>query len=100
MDEQEKAMLTEALQLSQENNKMLHAMRRQAHWSQVWGSIKWLLIIGSLIWSFYYLQPYLLQIAKLYQETQNVQSTSQGYFQNFLNDFQSGNQPTSTPKLK
>ncbi len=96
MDEQEKQALAESLQLARENNQMLHAMRRQAHWAQAWGTVKLLVIIASLVWSFYYVRPYLDQIARLYQQTQQLQSSSGNVLDNLLKNFQAS--PTSSKK--
>jgi len=59
MSPEEREMLRKALELSQENNKMLHAIRRGMFWGKVWRIIYWTVIIGGAIGAYYYLQPYI-----------------------------------------
>lgn len=50
--------LRELLELVQENNKILRGLRRTSRWASFFSTIKWLIILGSILASYYYLQPY------------------------------------------
>lgn len=69
--ESEHGKLTELLELTRENNRMLHSMYRRMFWSQVFTYIYWLLILGVMGWSYYYLQPYISQYWELFQNINN-----------------------------
>ena len=53
-----------------ENNQMLHKLLRAQHWATAWSVLRWVIIIGISIASYYYLQPYLDQMLKIYQQIQ------------------------------
>ncbi|MEK7504924.1 MAG: hypothetical protein AAB589_01430 [Patescibacteria group bacterium] len=50
--------LRELRDLVEENNKILRGLRRTARWTSFFSFIKWLVILGSIFASYYYLQPY------------------------------------------
>jgi hypothetical protein len=66
MDDESKQLLEKTLEIAQENNTMLHKMRRAQFWSNVVSALYWIFIIGTAIGAYYYLQPYLDQVLKLY----------------------------------
>ena len=68
MNPDERKMLKENLELSQENNEMLRAIRRSMFWGGVIKAIYWILIIGVAIGAFYFLQPYMDTFAKAYSD--------------------------------
>jgi len=59
MQPEEKEMLKKSLELSQDNNKMLHAIRRGMFWGRIMRIIYWVVIIGAAIGAYYYIEPYL-----------------------------------------
>lgn len=59
MQPEEKEMLKKTLELSQENNKMLHSIRRSMKWGRVVKIIYWVVIIGAAIGAYYYITPYI-----------------------------------------
>lgn len=59
MQPDEKEMLKKTLELSQENNKMLHSIKRSMMWGRVVRTIYWVLIISASIGIYYYIEPYL-----------------------------------------
>lgn len=65
MDEQ-KHLLGRILELTEENNAMLHKMRRAARWSRLIHIFYWVLIIGSAIGTFYFVQPFIDQFLEIY----------------------------------
>jgi uncharacterized membrane protein len=81
MTPEEKEMLRKALELSQENNDMLHSIRRGMFWGRVIRIVYWAIIIGAAIGIFYYISPYLDSIINAYG---NVKGDLRN-FGNFLN---------------
>ncbi len=59
MQPEEKEMLKKTLELAQENNKMLHSIRRSMVWGRVMRIVYWVVIIGAAIGIYYYIEPYL-----------------------------------------
>ncbi len=59
MQPDEREMLKKALELSQENNKMLHSIKRGMMWGRVTRILYWVIIIGASIGAYYYVEPYL-----------------------------------------
>ena len=57
LTEQEK--IDELLKLGQDNNRMLHRMRRGMIWGKVLTLLYWAVILGGVAWSYYYVQPYI-----------------------------------------
>jgi len=66
MTPDEKHMLEEMAELAKENNKILRSMQRAIWWGRFFGFLKWTVIIGLTLGSFYYIQPYLAAILKIY----------------------------------
>jgi len=68
MDEEAKQLLREEVALARENNKVLHKLLRYQCWSRWFGIIKWIIIVGSAIGAFYYLQPLVNNLWSTYSE--------------------------------
>ena len=62
----------EARRLLEENNKILRQMRSAQRWGVVFQTIKWVIILGLALGSFYYLEPYLNQIRDFYGSVNGV----------------------------
>lgn len=90
MTPEQQQLLQQAIQLSQENNRMIRAMRRDAAWGKFWGVLKLIIIVAPMVWAWFYLQPYIQKINELYQQTQKVQNFSSENVQDWLKDFMSG----------
>ena len=58
MQPEEKEMLKKTLELAQENNKMLHSVRRSMFWGRITRVIYWVIIIGAAVGIYYYVEPY------------------------------------------
>ncbi|HVV39355.1 MAG TPA: hypothetical protein VHD31_03485 [Candidatus Paceibacterota bacterium] len=83
--EELKQLVRQSIALSEENNKLLHGMRRSAWVSR---GIRVLWIVGILIVSFYsylYVQPYLNQILDFYGNLQNLQDKANSIITSFSN---------------
>lgn len=70
MDPESKAQLEEALSLAKENNIMLKTLKRSLLWSRAWHVLYWVIIIGSTVGAYYYIQPYLEKLIGVYSGAQ------------------------------
>jgi hypothetical protein len=87
-----KELVRRSIELGEENNKMLHSMRRSARWGTFFRLIYWVLILGTFGASIYYALPYLQQFQDAYSGVQhafNGEKTPQSdaFFQNLMNSF-------------
>ena len=84
--------LTELVRLTRDNNRMLHAMRRNAFWG---GLIKFILyavvLVAAPLWLYAtYLAPMMEQLLDTYQQVQGTGAKAQAQwsdFQNLLDQF-------------
>jgi hypothetical protein len=58
--------IDELYELVEENNKMIHALHRRAQMVAVFVFVKWFIIIGITIGSFYYIQPLINNLVGIY----------------------------------
>jgi len=68
-------LLERTLKLSEENNRILRELRRNARWSVVWSVTKFVLIVGPLILGYIYLEPYLGPLGDTLKNTRDVFQT-------------------------
>lgn len=76
-------LLAENLAVSKESLLILKKMHRAATVRQVFGFIKWLIIIGLTVYGLLQLYPYMLQLQETVRELQNmpsVDSLNSSYF--------------------
>lgn len=59
--------IDELLKLTRENNKILRGMRASQRWSSVLSTFYYILIIGSFVGAYYYLQPVIDSLMGSYQ---------------------------------
>ncbi len=59
MDTEDRKKLNRALELSEENNKMLKSLVRNMRWGRLFKILYWAVIIAVSLGAFYYSQPYL-----------------------------------------
>lgn len=83
--------MEELLELTRENNKILHGMRRTQRWSSFFTFAYWMIILGSIFGVYYYFQP------TIKKYTQTLQ-TSVGILQKF--EEQAGAIPTDLKAVK
>ena len=57
MESDERKMLTQTLKLAEENNKLLKKMNRSIQWGRLFKMLYWVVIIGSAVGAYYFLQP-------------------------------------------
>ncbi|MFA6256788.1 MAG: hypothetical protein WCT29_00565 [Candidatus Paceibacterota bacterium] len=83
MSPEEREMLLKCVTLAEENNKILHAMKRSMMWTRVTRIVYWTLIIGSTVGAYYFIQPYLEQIIGVYGGTKSSIDNVNSLFENF-----------------
>ncbi len=66
MDPRDREMLEQALELAEENNKLLKRLYTSMWWSRITRVLYWVIIIGTAVGAYYYVEPYLNSILKLY----------------------------------
>jgi uncharacterized membrane protein len=59
MEPEEREMLKKTLELTQENNKMLHSIKSSMFWGKVMRIVYWVIIVGAGIGIYYYVEPYI-----------------------------------------
>lgn len=59
MTPEERSLLERTHQLAEENNEMLHSIKRRARLGTVIKVLYWAVIIGISFGAFYFIQPYL-----------------------------------------
>ena len=89
MDPESKRLLQETFDLAEENNKILHGLRRSQRIASFMRILYWVIIISVTFWSFYLIQPYINKVLELYN---SVSSTEQklkgsGSIQDLLKNF-------------
>jgi CRISPR/Cas system-associated protein Cas10 (large subunit of type III CRISPR-Cas system) len=67
MTPEEKILLSKAIELAEENNKMLKSLTRSMKISRIISVIYWVFIIGSAVGAFYLIQPYIDGLMDTYE---------------------------------
>lgn len=83
--------IDELLELTKENNKILHGMRRTQRFSSFFTLVYWAVILGSIFGTYYYFQPTIQKYMKTIQ-------TSMGIIQSF--EKAAGSIPTDMQSVK
>ena len=66
MNPDDRKLLERAVALSEENNKILHGIRRANRWAIVYKIFYWVVIIAVSYGTYVYVQPYVDQLMKTY----------------------------------
>ena len=69
MDSESQKLAQDTFALAQENNKMLHSIRRGQRITAFMSFLYWVIVIGVAVGSFYYIQPYVDKIQKFVQDS-------------------------------
>ena len=83
MDDELLGAIKEVKALAEDNNKILHGMRRNARIARVWRIFYWLIILGTGVASYYYLQPYINTLTDTYKSLQATQQKMSDLPQSF-----------------
>ena len=85
MDPESKKLLEETFELSKENNKMLHTVRRIQKMQAFWSILKIVVVIGIALGAAYYLEPYFEKAMNLFNQVSGIkQSVDNVSLQNVL----------------
>ena len=68
VDTEDKKALKEVLELSRENSKILHKMKRAAFLNKLVRVLYWVVIVGSAVSLYYYMQPLFEQLIRTYTD--------------------------------
>jgi len=83
MTPEERSLLQRIAKNVEENNEMLHAIRRAQRWATIWRAIYWTLIIGSTIGAYWIIQPYVDQLLGVYSGAQSNLNTVKGFLNSY-----------------
>jgi len=72
MDPESRKLLEETLALAQENNKILHGMRRSMRMQRIMSFLYWIFIVGTALGAYYLIQPYIEQLMEVYSGAGDV----------------------------
>ena len=77
MDSDFKKAVEESLELSRENNKILRRMQSNLRWGRAFRIFYWVIIIGSMLGTYYYFQPFFEDLLKRYNSVMSTFSQLQ-----------------------
>ncbi len=83
MTPEERSLLQKIAQQVEENNEMLHSIRRAQKWATVWRAIYWIVIIGSAVGAYWIIQPYIDQLLGAYSSAQSNLDTVKGLLNSY-----------------
>ncbi len=72
MTPEERHLLERALDLSEDNNRILKKLENKARWAFIWGVVKIAVIIVPLVAGYFLLEPYLNQAFESYSTLQEL----------------------------
>ena len=88
MNDDERKMLQEVLEISQENQKMVKRLYKSWWWGRIGSIVYWVVIIGFAFGAYYFIQPYFNVLTSVYgglqqqvDTVQNAGSSIQDLFQ-------------------
>ncbi len=85
MTPEERQILNELLEKTNENHALLKKMRRHMAFGTMFRFLYWVMILGTAVGAFYYLQPYLENLISIYGGVSDTVNGLQGIsLQNFL----------------
>lgn len=68
MDQESRVLLEKTYKLVEENNKLLHKIRKVQTRQAFWSTLKVVVFIGFTLGAIYWIQPYLETILKAYNQ--------------------------------
>mgnify|MGYP001584060200 FL=1 len=70
-----KDLLRKNLEVSERTLQLVEKMHRAALWARFFTLVKWVVIIGGLVWSYLALQPYIQQLLGISQQVGDLQKS-------------------------
>ena len=83
MSPEERELLKKSLSLAEDNNKILHSIRRSMRLASFVRAVYWIIIIGSAVGAYYFIQPYIDQLVGVYSGTKSNLNEIGNFIQNF-----------------
>jgi len=83
MSPEEKELLNKTASLAEDNNKILHSIRRSMRLASFVRVVYWIIIIGSAVGAYYFIQPYIDQLVGVYGGTKSSIDNISNIIQNF-----------------
>ncbi len=88
MDEDIRSLVEETKELVEENNKILHSLRRTARVGFFVKLLYWIIVFGIAAGAFYYVKPYMEQLMKVYDSVKQTETKLQNVQSSFnIKDF-------------
>ena len=79
MSPEELELLKRNIAISEENNDILRSIQRSMRLARIMSILYWVIIIGSAVGAYYFIQPYLDQMMGIYGGARDqINSTSSG----------------------
>ena len=84
MDPEDKELLRETAELTRKNNKILKNIQSAMRWGRVFRIVYWIIIIGSMLGAYYFLEPYFRSVLGTYKGIMGgIGKTQQVFGDNF-----------------
>lgn len=83
------------LELTRENNRMLRKMARRSRFHRVLAILYFLILLGGMLYLYYYLQPYIEKLFGMYEMISSYEVNSGAGVENFLDTFKETGTKTS-----
>ena len=78
MDLESQKILEETLELTKENNKLLHKIRGFQKWQTFWSALKIVIVVGVALGVAYYVQPYFDKAMGFFSEVSGIKQDIEG----------------------
>jgi hypothetical protein len=72
MSPEEKRLLERVAKLSEDNNEILHGLRRVHRWAVFWGLLKIAIFAVPFVIAYFYLEPRLGPLSETFKQAQEV----------------------------
>ncbi len=66
MNPEERELLKRSIKLTEENNVILHSIKRSMRFARIMSFVYWIFIVGSAIGAYYLIQPYVDSLLSFY----------------------------------
>ena len=90
MDPADKELLEKSLKLSEENNRILKEMERNAKWGRIFSVIRIVIFVLPFVIGFLYLLPFIRKINDFYSVFGAERGTSTSAISDFWTDIKGG----------
>jgi hypothetical protein len=72
LDPNEEKLLEETYKIEKENNEMLHSLYRSMWTGRLFRIFYWVIILGLMVGSYYYAQPYIEKLTSMYDQVSGL----------------------------